>query len=198
MFAQQGQKIELMIVCDDKTRQYGNYLIQLIGQNDDVEGKDVGTKDGEVVAAIYTEKQHLDSQAKITSNTHILFVGNSKIAKEQGKFITCKFNKYGMHYGWQGKRAVMYVDPETLKKDDYNKFIDFAKGYQLDYQKKKLNAINALPEPLKWVGVMLPVVYPVAIYGLITGKVKKQIKEQQYQCLALALYMDDLQHFIEG
>ena len=85
MFESQNAKTELMIVCDEKLMEYGNYLMALIGQNDDVDDKIVGTRDGSVTAAIYTPQNYKDTLPKITSNTHILFIGSFKGAKEQGK-----------------------------------------------------------------------------------------------------------------
>ena len=114
MFENQNAKTELMIVCDEKLMEYANYLMALIGQNDDVDGEVVGTKDGMVTAAIYTPKNYKDTLPKITSNTHILFIGSFKEAKEQGKNVDFKLDKYGMRYGWLGKRAVMYVDDKML------------------------------------------------------------------------------------
>ena len=191
----ENQKTELMIVCDEKLMEYANYLMALIGQNDDVEGKTVGTKDGTVSAAIYTP----NTLPKITSNTHILFIGSFKEAKEQGKNVNFSFNKYGMKYGWLGKRAVMYVEDDMLKKDEYDKFIQFSKSYQKEFEATTVNFVNSLPNAAKWVGVFLPVVYPAAIYGLISGsKAHKKIKDQQYRCLTMALYLDGLQKFLEG
>ena len=187
----ENQKTELMIVCDEKLMEYANYLMALIGQNDDVEGKTVGTKDGTVSAAIYTPKNYKDTLPKITSNTHILFIGSFKEAKEQGKNVNFSFNKYGMKYGWLGKRAVMYVEDDM--------FIQFSKSYQKEFEATTVNFVNSLPNAAKWVGVFLPVVYPAAIYGLISGsKAHKKIKDQQYRCLTMALYLDGLQKFLEG
>ena len=40
---------------------------------------------------------------------------------------------------------------------------------------------------------------PAAIYGLVqSAKAKEELKEQQYRCLTLAMYMDALQAFLEG
>ena len=199
MFGGISQKTELMIVCDEELMEYANYLVALVGQNDDGGERIVGTKDGSVSAAIYTPKQYKDSLAKITSNTHILFIGSFKEAKEIGRNVVFKFNKYGMHYGWLGKRAVMYVDNDMLKKNEYDNFIEFSKSYQKEFEKASVNFVNTLPGAAKWIGVFLPVVYPAAIYGLISGgKAHKKIKRQQYSCLTLVLYYDGLQKFLEG
>ena len=43
---------KLIIVCDEKTEQYANYLRQLISTNDDKDGEVVGIADGTVEAAV--------------------------------------------------------------------------------------------------------------------------------------------------
>ena len=199
MFESKNAKTELMIVCDEKLMEYANYLMALIGQNDDVDGEVVGTKDGTVIAGIYTPKNYKDTLPKITSDTHILFIGSFKEAKEQGKNVDFKLDKYGMHYGWLGKRAVMYVDDKILKKDEYDKFLDFSKKYQKKFEKVKVNIMDSFLDTAKWIRVFLPVIYSVSIYGLISVSIAhKKIKDQQYRCLTMVLYLDGLQKFLEG
>ena len=95
--------------------------------------------------------------------------------------------------------SVMYVDDKMLKKDEYEKFLDFSGKYQKKFEKATVNIVNSLPDAAKWIGVFLPVVYPAAIYGLISGGIAhKKIKDQQYRCLTMALYLDGLQKFLEG
>lgn len=204
-------KTELMIVCDDKSMQYANYLIQLVGQKDDSDDATVGTKDGAVSAAIYTEKQYKDTLAKITSNTHILFIGKNKTTMEQAKYIPCKIDSYGLRYGWLGKRAVMYVD-RKITKEEAQAFINYAHNYQLEY--KELNqgfktvstvvdglmsptVINNFKKLSDW--LLAPItITPAAIYDLVQrSKSLKEMEEQQYRCLTLAVYMDGLQKFLE-
>lgn len=199
MFDSKNEKKELIIVCDESLMEYANYLMALIGQNDDKDEQIVGTKDGTVSAAIWTPKTYKDTLPKITSNTHILFIGSFKEAKEQRKNVNSKFNKYGMHFGWLGKRAVMYIDDKMLKKNEYDQFLEFGKNYQKKFEKATVNIVNSLPDYMKVIGTFLPVIYPVAIYGLISGTIAhKKIKDQQYRCLTMALYLDGLQKFLEG
>jgi hypothetical protein len=192
--------------------QYAKYLVQLVGRKDDSEDTTVGTKDGTVSAAIYTEKQYKDTLAKVTSNTHILFIGKNKTTKEEAKFIDLEIDKYGLKYGWQGKRAVMFVD-YGIKKDEYDAFIEYAKNYQLEYQKKNTDtkapdaravvAAGAAGTGKVTAGVAGWLIAPFAaapttIYGLVKSvKAKEGMKEQQYRCLTLAMYMDGLQSFLE-
>ena len=208
MFDSKNEKKELIIVCDESLMEYANYLMALIGQNND--------KDGTVSAAIWPPKVYKDTLPKITSNTHILFIGSFKEAKEQRKNVNSKFNEYGMHFGWLGKRAVMYIDDKMLKKNEYDQFLEFGKNYQKKFEKATVNIAN---NPLGAVVLGAEVISSAAISsaaifspiaagtaglafgvcGLISGTIAhKKIKAQQYRCLTMALYLDGLQKFLEG
>ena len=99
----------------------------------------------------------------------------------------------------------MSVD-DNVKKDDYDAFIGYAKGYQLEYQEKNGDAKAPAAAGATGVGaaavagwLIAPfVVAPATVYGLVkTVKAKEEMKEQQYRCLTLAMYMDGLQSFLE-
>lgn len=98
----------LIIVCDDKEIAYANYLIQLVGQKDDDGDTIIGTADDTVSAAIYTTKFYMGNLPQIPSTQHILFIGQSNAGKEQRQTIQDRYTKLGMHYGWLGKRAVLW------------------------------------------------------------------------------------------
>ena len=72
---------KLIIVCEEKCRSYGDYLAQLISMDDDTDEATVGTKDGEVAAQVWTEKDYNNNSAQMSSNQYVLFVGNSKLTK---------------------------------------------------------------------------------------------------------------------
>lgn len=94
---------KLIIVCDEKTEPYANYLRQLISTNDDKDGEVVGIEDGTVEAAVWLEKEYLANKAQISSNEHILFIGDNKTSKSESSSMIVKYDKYGMKYGWLGK-----------------------------------------------------------------------------------------------
>ena len=207
MFDSKNEKKELIIVCDESLMEYANYLMALIGQNND--------KYSTVSAAIWTPKVYKDTLPKITSNTHILFIGSFKEAKEQRKNVNSKFNEYGMHFGWLGKRAVMYVDDKMLKKDEYDQFLKFSKNYQKEFEKATVNIANKLlgavgleagviSAAISSAAISSPIIVGTAslafgVCGLISGTIAhKKIKAQQYRCLTMALYPDGLQKFLEG
>ena len=56
-----NNKNRLIIVCDDRTEKYANYLRQLISTNDDSEGEVVGIADGSVEVAVWTDKEYINN-----------------------------------------------------------------------------------------------------------------------------------------
>lgn len=207
MFGNGTQKAELplIIVCDDKDMVNANYLIQLIGQKDDIEDSVVGIVDGSVSAAIFTPKDYKDNRPQLPSNQYILFIGQSSVAKEQSKTIPDLFSKLGMHYGWLGKRAVLYVDntseewpwPED-KKEHYTDFLQFSKERGMNHSdalaKFEDNAVDEkspIKETLKLVGRYAKVAFDF-------GQAESEIKAQQYRTLIKVFYEDGLRTFMEG
>ncbi|MEG0577722.1 MAG: hypothetical protein RR500_07665, partial [Bacilli bacterium] len=113
---------KLIIVCEEKCRIYADYLSQLISLEDDTEDTTVGTKDGEVAAQVWLEKDYLANSSHISSDQYILFIGNDKLIKEKSTHMKVQFSEYGMKYGWLGKQAVLSVD-KVVPADSYSDFI---------------------------------------------------------------------------
>lgn len=195
----------LIIVCNEKMMDYANFLIQLVGQNDDTD-EVRGVKDNSLIAAIWTEKQYNDSRATITSDTHILFIGNSKLAQSQAQNVKMYFEKYGMCYGWLGKRAVMYVDSEMLTAEQYSKFLSFAQEYDRKFKQEvtltwenyfPLITVNSKNDSKSPFTDLLSAAATLA--STISASFKKgKIEKQQYQCLTMVLYLEGLQKFLEA
>lgn len=66
MFEQNIKK--LIIVCDDNTVGYANYLRQLVSANDDEDDVIVGTKDDAIKVSVWLEQNYLDNMSTISSN----------------------------------------------------------------------------------------------------------------------------------
>ena len=120
---------KLIIVCEEKCRQYGDYLAQLISLEDDTEDETVGTKDGEVAAQVWLEKDYKANAAQLSSNQYILFIGQDKLIKEKSSHMNMEFAEFGMKYGWLGKQAVLSVE-KVVEADKYENFISYAQNYQ--------------------------------------------------------------------
>ena len=120
---------KLIIICEEKCRQYGDYLAQLISLEDDTEENTVGTKDGEVAARVWLEKDYKANSAQLSSSQYILFIGQDKLIKEKSSHMNMEFSEYGMKYGWLGKQAVLSVE-KVVEADKYESFIAYAQNYQ--------------------------------------------------------------------
>lgn len=126
---------KLIIVTDEKNKPYANYLMALISAKDDKEGEVVGIADGSVEAVIWSEKNYADNEPTLSSNAHVLFLGDTKLSKTQRGGLNIKFDDFGLKYGWLGKRAVMYVDRVISNVVEYNRFYDYAIKYQENFTK---------------------------------------------------------------
>lgn len=209
---------KLIIVCEEKCRQYGDYLAQLISLEDDTEDETVGTKDGEVAAQVWLEKDYKANAAQLSSNQHILFIGQDKLMKEKSSHMNMEFAEFGMKYGWLGKQAVLSVE-KVVEADKYESFIAYAQNYQQNIEQlikskdKQALKTGAAAGAVGAAGVVgaakagaLAVIAPAAlvpIAGISAGvmAVKKftlnsKIKEQQYSCAVMKFYLDDLSKFL--
>jgi hypothetical protein len=193
------EKKKLLIVCDDKSKVFANQLSQLISSNDDAENEIIGSKDGSVVASVWEEKHFLANEANISSDQNILFIGSTKPSKSVIPNVTEKFDQYGIHYGWLGNQAVIYVEDKLLKKEEYDRFKDFCKHQQKEFEEKvKLNKLHSTPNVVKGLALLLPYVYPVAIFSIISSiQAKKKIMKQQYHMAVYHFYMNALSSFLE-
>ena len=213
MFSNKTKK--LIIVCDEKTKDYANYLRQLISTNDDTEDEIVGVADGSVDAAVWLEKDYIANSATISSNEHILFIGNSKTAKSESKFMNILFDKYSMKYGWLGKRAFLTVEKAISNEKDYSKFIDMCHKNQQEIEiiavkessdkdkkakSKKHKAGKLLKVAALTSAVMSPITAGYAAVGAVAQMkiAQKDVLEQQYRALTVMFYLNDLQKFLEG
>lgn len=194
-----GMVHKLIIVCESKMKVHANLLLQLIGSKDDKDDIIVGSKDGSVEATVWEEKEYIANEPKLSSNTNIVFIGDSKSANTFIPNLVYRFDKYGVRLGWRGNRAVIYVEGRMLKKDEYDNFITYCKGKQKELKEKaKVNAINSAHPLVKWTALFVPYVYPAAIYALVFGSVAdRKIKQQQYEFGVHNFYMEHLAAFLE-
>lgn len=223
MFEQNITK--LIIVCDDNTVGYANYLRQLISANDDEEDVIIGTKDGAIKVSVWLEKHYLDNMSTISSNEHVLFIGENQASKNEISSMTVKFDQFGMKYGWLGKRGMMIIAKTIDNPEDYNEFIELCRNYKTEFEfiefKKSLpeqaldaavSAMGDIPDIMLNVGnTLLSFLGPVpaiasdavnavaeATKWITTTDDQRKITDQQFRALTLILYMDGLSEFLEG
>lgn len=134
MFGEKESK-GVVIVYDRDTEEYAEYLYGLIGSKDDKNGDVVGVEDGTVHAVMLSEKAYNDTKNTITSDEYMIFIGNNKITKSIIKNMKVKYDKFGMVYGWLGKRAVLYVHTPIRNRETYDKFLEYAASYEKKFDK---------------------------------------------------------------
>ena len=114
----------IIIVCEDKLRKYGDFLAQLVSLEDDTDESIIGVKDGEVNAVVWSESEYKSNTSQLSSNQHILFIGNSKMIKEKREHMLKKFCEHGIDYRWLGKQAALFVEKGMDVEDRLYEFVD--------------------------------------------------------------------------
>jgi hypothetical protein len=177
IFGEEIQKMNedknLIIVANAKHTKYANYLIQLI--------------DSKYNAAIYSEKEYRDSQAKIKSSTNVVFLGDSNIVLDQSSTMDKILDKYDMKYFCRGSRAVLHVSKTLFDKIDYESFLKLAQEHGLAFKKPKVKIFTKkfwfdikVANP----AVAKKVVYPESVY------------DQLFNCLIKIFFDDYIEDFV--
>jgi 50S ribosomal protein L31 type B len=209
-----GEKTtKLIIVCDEKTSEYANYLRQLVSMKDDTSDEIVGVKDGTVEVAVWLEKDYVANMATISSKEHILFVGENKVSKKETPSMSVKFDKFGMKYGWLGKRAMMTVSDSIKDKETYDQFIEFCQAYEQKIEAMSLERVCIYEEKNETekgvvalmknkAATLAQLVVNPGVFGAVAGinmlKDRKKLRDQQFRALTAILYTDGLTEFLEG
>lgn len=211
---------KLIIVCDNKTEEYANLLRQLISSKDDTENEVVGIEDGTVGVVVWLEKEYRDNMATISSNEHILFLGNGEVSKKEfNSSMKMYYDQFGMTYGWLGNRGVLRVTTEIDDEEEYNKFVELYSNFNLDFEAiefknfRETVTVAGMTAGGLAAGLAAGIVgvagvagaagaAGVAGAGIIGSKVvsvnrQKKIKQQQYHTLVVAFYREGLAKFLE-
>ena len=213
---------KLIIVCDNKTEEYANLLRQLISSKDDTENEVVGIEDGTVGVVVWLEKEYRNNMATISSNEHILFLGNGEVSKKEfNSSMKMYYDQFGMTYGWLGNRGVLRVTTEIDDEEEYNKFVELYSNFNLDFEAIEFKNFRETVAGMTAGGlaaagmtagglaaglaagiVGVAGAAGVAGAGIIGSKVvsvnrQKKIKQQQYHTLVVAFYREGLAKFLE-
>lgn len=200
---------KLIIVCDNKTEEYANLLRQLISSKDDTENEVVGIEDGTVGVVVWLEKEYRDNMATISSNEHILFLGNGEVSKKEfNSSMKMYYDQFGMTYGWLGNRGVLRVTTEIDDEEEYNKFVELYSNFNLDFEAiefknfRETVTVAGMTAGGLAAGLAAGGIVGVAGAGIIGSKVvsvnrQKKIKQQQYHTLVVAFYREGLAKFLE-
>ncbi len=194
---------KVLLVSDAKTRKYAEMFAELVKQGEQP-----------VTVKILNHKEYLDAYPGIRPEQHIIFFGKNKLTQNRAAEITqYPVDCYGMKYGRQGNRAVLFAE-KAFKKEELQAFGDYYSRYQEDY-KERLEKIKKGPG----MGVAVATATGIAAFGIagiflaplswgalavssvvstyIALKEQGEITDVQYRCLLLAVYMDQWQAFLD-
>lgn len=135
-------------------------------------------------------------QYTISSDNIMIFLGDIKRIKDAKRLAkNARQDKgYGMHYGWVGKEAFIWVEPVSLSKKDKEVFMSEHKK-ELGILKKKSAALG--------LGIDVMVLGAFVLIGLGVRKIvqvflsKKALKHDIFTLAAMKFINNDLEKFIE-
>lgn len=182
-------KKEVIIVYDDDSKEYCDYLFALISTKKDT------------IARCLSLKQYEETIATLSSENNIIFIGNNKITENKIKYTNNSFKKYGMNYGWMGKHCVVYVEDKSLEENEYKEFIDYTSKINTKFKEKNINTIALQKNPS--IVALFSSFTSILGLGYMAYKLysnysenKKKIKDQQYGTLINIFFTDSLDKFL--
>lgn len=197
-------KKNCIIVYGNEEAVPANLLVGLIGEK------------GEYTVALWDEKVYEDSLSKITSDTEIIFIGETKAAKNIIPNIKFEYENTGMKYGWLGNRAVVYVEKRLLSKEEFEylkteyKTEDNPFQIFIDSPTKTEDNSNATTEVTGVDNlVMAAPVGAAKVFGFAKAMMldaansgslilrSHEIRKIQYDCVVKTFFADSLAKFLE-
>ncbi len=190
---------KLVIVCGEHEKKYGNYLRQLICTNDDKEGETIGVEDGTVDVAVWSEEEYKSNSPTISSSVYLLFIGENKASKSEVVSMPIVFNRFGMKYGWRGKRGMLIVDKVLTNAELINEFNIFTQQFESIGQIDDENTLNAERDAkLKKIAIIgSHVLLPGSGFAVKKKMQMDEMKNKQYYALTTTFYLEGIQEFLK-
>ena len=183
------EKKEVIIVYDEETKEYADYLFALISTKKNIE------------ARCLSLKQYEETSVTLSSENNMIFIGNNKIIENKRKYTDKIFKEYGMNYGWIGKNCIVYVEDKMLEQDGYEAFIDYASKINTRFKEENINTISL--QQNSSIVALFSLFTPILGLGYMAYKLysnysdnKKKIKDQQYGTLINIFFTNGLDKFL--
>ena len=183
------EKKEVIIVYDEETKEYADYLFALISTKKNIE------------ARCLSLKQYEETSVTLSSENNMIFIGNNKIIENKRKYTDKTFKEYGMNYGWIGKNCIVYVEDKMLEQDEYKAFIDYASKINTKFKEENINTISL--QQNSSIVALFSLFTPILGLGYMAYKLysnysdnKKKIKDQQYGTLINIFFTNGLDKFL--
>ena len=185
------KKKRLIVVCDQTTKEYGDYLMALISKDEsekDAADRIIGE---DVEVFLWDVKQYKKGMYTLNHDNYILFLGDFDEARIQAKCIDWEHDKYRMRYGWLGKRAVLYVDGKGLYEEEYKDFVDYANANQDCIKFEKIDLQRELFDSFSMIDMLVDFrILSRAPYSSYS------VMNQQYRFLVTMFYLNGLKKYL--
>lgn len=106
----------VIVVADNNCAKYARAIVHVISKVDGFE-------------SVYWEINHYrDNEMTLSKDSYVIFIGNNKISSAYNNLIKEKYNKFGIVYGYDSNKAMIYVDKSLILlpkgfEEEYNKII---------------------------------------------------------------------------
>lgn len=192
----------LFLIFKDKDEMFSNQLRKLVATKDDnTEIKEViGTEDGSVNVVAWNEKQWLNQKGTVDTSEKVLFLGDVKGTDKLIPVIDEKYNQYGIHYGWAGNQAIIYVEKNSLKKrEDYDRFLSEMRQKTDVKTMQKDKKIDLILKRILRVKLLIPFFALFHLAEVIKDvfEDKDLVRNQQYFLGIFEMYMNHLEIFMK-
>ena len=199
-----NQKEKLLIVYEQKDELAYNYLRKLIETNDDNNetGEIVGSKDNTISVIGWTEKVYLDNIKKKAINGKVIYLDDVKGTDNIAPIIDVRFDRFGICYGFAGKKALISIDENKIKsKEDFDEMKDYFESLSLENktnQKSSNYPGSATKERL--IAIALATVHPVLSIPFVFESIKtqKDLRDRMFIYAINKFYLEELDAFMKA
>ena len=189
----------LLIVASKPDAGLSNEILRMIQEEEIKKGHDPET--GTLRLVIMNEEQWLLHRHARFPDAHVLFIGPVEFVDWLPKRMDVKFQKYGIRYGWSGRRASLQVNEKSLKsREAYRRFLSELKSV---CAMEDIIESPRRPDILQLMGMLCVALLVPFGSLLVGGKLIKDwyandrlIKKQQYVYGIFHLYRTHLKEFL--
>ena len=215
------RKIKVTLVADEDEQVYAKLLQGLISTKDDGEENIVGVKDGSVESVLWLFKEKEGNRPTISSEQKMIYFGKNKMTKDEIEIMNENYSYFGMHYGWLGNTAVIYIDKTSKSLKEYETFLKKAEEIGLKFEhadeknelkkviskgkgivenvankKNKKAFIPFLSSPISKVGKKVTATISDKIEDTVDMVWGKELWKQQYTFLITHFYLNAMNRFL--
>ena len=176
----------IIIVSHPKMAKFGRVLVHGI------------TVHEKIKASLYTLQQYRDNEHQISGRQPVIFFGKNKISESYIEGMHVEYSKYGIKWGWNGPKAIVYIEytPDEKGRLDFKEeFFRFKKD--IEKQKKTQKERKKQEEKVKWyelaIGTFLTFPILVVLMSWFLGKElveRNELSHMQMQ-YAMSLFLRD-------